>query len=227
MEKAQTVFDEYDISLSQKQMQDFHTYAEILIEWNKKMNLTAPQSIESIYQKHFIDSLMMDRVLTLQAQTMLDVGSGAGFPAVPLKIVHPELNVTIVDSTKKRIRFLEHLSTKMNMRLRLIHNRIEEHENKECFDIVTARAVASLDMLSELCIPYVRKGGYFIAYKGRHYQQEIDKARNALKTLGAKIDDIYHYSLDNTKRVILKIQKISSTPSRYPRKYSHIKKAPL
>ncbi len=227
MVEADKIFQEYNVKLSPKQLQNFQSYARILEEWNKKMNLTAPQSTESIYRKHFVDSLMMDRVMELNTQSLLDVGSGAGFPALPLKILHLGLRVTVVDSTKKRIRFLEHIAKELQLDMHAVHGRIEEHDQKEDFDIVTARAVASLNILCELCLPFVKVGGYFIAYKGKNFQKELDESAHALDLLGGKIKDIYRYSIDDTDRVLIMIEKTASTPYKYPRKFSQVKKTPL
>lgn len=215
------------INYNEEILNKFETYFNVLIEWNSKMNLTAITSKEDVYTKHFYDSLCLNKACTIDNQSILDVGSGAGFPSIPLKIVYPELKITIVDSLKKRITFLEHLTNELGIQVDLVHSRIEDYEKKEAFDIVTARAVASLNVLSEFCIPFVKLGGYFLPLKSKSFHEELQQSSQAFKTLGGKFIETIDYSYHDLERYIIKIEKINPTPKKYPRDYSKIKKQPL
>ena len=168
---------EIDITLSDRQLEQFAIYFKFLVEYNEVVNLTAITEEEEVYIKHFYDSILLSKVIDLsEVKTLCDVGAGAGFPSIPLKILYPELNVTIVDGLDKRIKFLTLLSEKLGLsNLNLVHGRAEEYakDHRESFDVVTARAVARFNVLNELCIPLVKIGGYFVSMKGKNADEEI------------------------------------------------------
>ncbi len=215
------------IELSDRQIDQFELYYKLLIEWNHKMNLTAIKEKDEVYEKHFYDSLCLTKAVTLENQHILDVGSGAGFPSIPLKIMFPQLEVTIVDSLKKRIDFLTILADKLDIKINLHHARIETFELKGIFDIVTARAVAPLNILSELCIPFVAINGLFIAMKSKSLESELSLSKNAIEALGGVVKDTVFYSYSGNERSLIVVKKQKQTDSRYPRKYNKIKKTPL
>jgi 16S rRNA (guanine527-N7)-methyltransferase len=165
--------------------------------------------------------------LDFESQTLLDVGSGAGFPSIPLKIIFPNLKITIIDALKKRITFLDHLTEELGVDVTLIHGRAEEFMRKHCYDIVTARAVANLNMLSELCIPFVRVGGQFLAMKGPRLTEEILDSKHAIEMLGGTIKSDIEYTIDDQERHILVVEKTTKSDKIYPRKFSKIKSNPL
>ena len=214
-----------------KQLEDsrFFQYYEELIKINKITNLTRITDIDSVYYKHFYDSIVLIKYLNLKNMSLLDVGSGAGFPSLPLKIVENSLKVTIVDSLNKRIKFLDSLTQILNLKnIKLIHGRAEEMDLKNYFDIVTSRAVAKLNILIELTLPFVKVGGYFIAYKSINYQEELNEAINGINTLGGSIEKVIEYEISKEeKRVLIFIKKIKKTDYRYPRIFGKIKKSPL
>lgn len=218
-----------NIELTDKQLKQFQLYADTLIEWNKKMNLTAIDDYEGIYMKHFYDCLVSSFNFDYHG-SLCDVGAGAGFPSIVLKIVFPELKVTIIEPLQKRCRFLTHLIEVLELRdVEIINGRAEDvaKQKRESFDLVTARAVANLVMLSELCIPLVKKDGYFIALKGNNGHNENDEAIFAINKLGCKLEkeEVVNYQ-DNT-RVNLFYKKVKSTPKQFPRMFAKIKKEPL
>ena len=223
------------IILNDLQIKQFRTYFTMLVEWNQKMNLTAITEEPSVYLKHFFDSISAAFYIDLTtAKTLCDVGAGAGFPSIPLKICFPELEVTIVDSLNKRITFLNHLAEALNLdKVHFVHARAEEFgQNKmyrEQFDIVTARAVARLSVLSELCVPLVKKDGQFIAMKAAQAEDELQDALGALKILGATLKETHVFNLpeEESERVIYQFDKIKNTPKKYPRKPGTPNKSPL
>ena len=226
-EQFNLLLEELKITLNSKQSKQFELYFEMLVSWNEKMNLTAITERDEVYQKHFFDSISFIRAHKPSNETLLDVGSGAGFPSIPLKILYPDLKVTIIDSLNKRITFLKALIEKLGIEAELIHGRAEELNRKNAFDIVTARAVANLQMLGELCIPFVKKDGYFVCMKGPKYIEEIDSSKNMLEKLNAKIDVIVNYKIGDSNRTIIKIVKHHVSKDKYPRKFSKIKSNPL
>lgn len=226
-EKFNKLLQTLDINISEEQLKQFDTYYKLLVEWNSKINLTAITDKEEVYLKHFYDSLCMIKAHKLDEQSILDVGSGAGFPSIPLKIIFPKLKVTIIDSLNKRIIFLIELTKALNIDVELIHGRAEELKRQNHYDIVTARAVAPLNILTELCLPYVKVNGYFLPLKSQNFTEEAQTINNALNILGGKIEKIIDYSYENNTRVIPKILKIQKTPLKYPRMFSKIKKSPL
>ncbi|ADC49642.1 16S rRNA methyltransferase GidB [Alkalihalophilus pseudofirmus OF4] len=226
---------ERGIDLSEKQLQQFERYFNILVEWNEKMNLTALTSEEDVYIKHFYDSISASFFYSFEAgQKIIDVGAGAGFPSIPLKILYPEIHVSIVDSLKKRIGFLEHLASELELDgVAFYHDRAETFgqnpAHREQYDIVTARAVARMSVLAELCLPLVKVGGEFIAMKGAGAEGELTDAKNALIQLGAKVKDDHTFKLpiEESERHIMIIEKQKATKKKYPRKPGTPNKQPL
>lgn len=223
--------EDLSINISEKQLNDLDTYYKMLIEYNTHTNLTRITEEKEVYLKHFYDSLTLVKAVNLNNQTLLDVGTGAGFPGLVLKIVFPNLKVVLLDSLNKRITFLNSVIEKLDLKnIKAVHDRAEEYakDNKERFDIVTSRAVANLNMLSELCLPFLKIGGYFIPMKA-DAKDELKNAQNAVKTLGGVIKDIINFQLPNDTgiRTLIKIEKVSKTSEKYPRKFAEIKKKPL
>lgn len=219
----------YGIILSEYQQKQFQQYADLLAEWNQKMNLTAITEENAIYEKHFLDSILPLSDVSVQGE-LCDIGAGAGFPSLPMKIIQPKLQVTIVEPLGKRITFLKHLCKELQLDVKLIHARAEDYvkEQREVFDVVTARAVANLPVLSELCIPFVKKKGLFLAMKGAEGYHEHEAARHAIKCLGCEFQDGYEHELsDGSRRINLVYRKCSNTPKQYPRAFAKIKKQPL
>lgn len=212
------------------QLNQLHKYFELLVEYNKVMNLTGITEEEDVYLKHFYDSITLVRTVDLNSvNSLCDIGTGAGFPGMVLKIMYPELNVTLVDSLNKRIEFLKIVIKELGLnKIEAIHARAEEYanNNREKFDVVTARAVASLNVLLEYSIPIVKVNGFFVAMKGKN---ESEDASNALKVLSSKIEVIDNFLLpiENSNRTLIKVKKEAKTASKYPRKFADIKKKPL
>lgn len=221
-----------NISLTEEVLNKLDIYANFLIEYNKHTNLTAITNIEDIYLKHFYDSLTIVKAIDLtKINNLIDVGTGAGFPGMVIKILFPNIEVTLLDSNNKKITFLQELSQKLQLtNINFYHGRAEEYskEYRESFDIVTARAVSNLTTLSELCLPLTKINGYFIPLKGSN-EEEITSSYNAINKLGGKVEEIIKFSLpyEDSKRNIIKIKKIKNTPSIYPRRYEKIIKYPL
>ncbi|MFD2923851.1 16S rRNA (guanine(527)-N(7))-methyltransferase RsmG [Halobacillus naozhouensis] len=223
------------IELSEKQQQQFQVYFHILVEWNDKMNLTAITDQEGVYLKHFYDSLTAafyhDFTKPLR---ICDVGAGAGFPSLPLKIVFPHLQVTIVDSLKKRITFLNHLAHELELNdVAFYHDRAENFGKnakfREGYDLVMARAVARMSVLSELCLPLATKGGHFMAMKGPNLKDEMDEAQVAIETVGGEVQRVHTFELpeEASERNIAIIEKRRKTPKKYPRKAGTPNKTPI
>ncbi len=220
------------VELTDKQLKDLDIYCEFLKEYNSHTNLTAITEDDQIYLKHFYDSLTFVKALKLdQNYSLIDIGTGAGFPGMVLKIVFPNLDVTLLDSNNKKITFLKELAQNLNINdLKFYLGRAEDYvqNNREQFDIVTARAVSNLPVLSELCLPLVKLNGYFIALKGSN-KDEIKEAEFAIKTLGGTIENTINFNLpiEESERNIIKIKKVKNTPQEYPRRYEKIIKKPL
>lgn len=223
--------EEKGIILTDKQIQQFQRYFELLVEWNEKMNLTAITDQEGVYLKHFYDSLTIAFDFEFTNQSIVDVGAGAGFPSVPLKIVYPDLKITIVDSLTKRITFLNHLFKELGLdNCSAISARAEEYakDHRECCDLVMARAVARLNILDELCLPLVKVGGYFLALKGLKAGEELSEAKKGIGILGGKVEETIDFTLTNDDhRSNIIIKKVKNTPNKYPRMFAKIKKQPL
>jgi len=223
------------IALSTGQQEQFDAYFRMLVEWNEKMNLTAITEEGQVYTKHFYDSVTPAFYFPFdQVQTTVDIGGGAGFPSIPLKICFPHLQMTIIDSLNKRITFLEHVANELGLTgVRLVHGRAEERGQepacRESFDLVIARAVARLNVLSEYCLPFAKVGGTFIAMKGADISPELNEAKKAIKTLGGKTRKVETFQLveDAGERNIVIIDKAEPTPKSYPRKAGTPAKKPL
>ncbi|MGO4995261.1 16S rRNA (guanine(527)-N(7))-methyltransferase RsmG [Jeotgalibaca porci] len=235
-EEFRTAVLEMGLALDEKQMAQYARYYELLVEWNEKINLTAITERDEVYLKHFYDSITLGlHTDVLEGEmTLCDVGAGAGFPSIPLKIAYPNLKVTIVDSLNKRINFLELLFKELGLEgVRCYHDRAETFgqnpDHRAAYDIVTARAVARMSVLSELCVPLVKKGGYFVAMKAASSQEELDDAKAAIATLGGKVEEDYAFELpkEEGERHIILIKKTKETPKKYPRKPGIPNKKPL
>ena len=226
---------EKGIVLTDTQVFQFKKYFELLVEWNEKMNLTAITDLEGVYLKHFYDSISASFYFDFtKVTTVCDVGAGAGFPSIPIKICFPHLHVTIVDSLNKRITFLNYLSEQLNLEnVHFVHARAEEFgqnvKYREQFDVVTARAVARLSVLSELCIPLAKKGGYFVALKAAAGPDELKDAKKAIATLGVELKEEFSFLLpvEESERTLYVFDKVKNTPKKYPRKPGVPNKTPI
>ena len=220
------------INISEKEIDLFYKYMNLLIEWNEKINLTAITDEKDIILKHFIDSLTINNYIK-EKNNILDIGTGAGFPGIPLKIINPESNFILVDSLNKRINFLEEVKDKLQLeKLDLIHSRAEDLAKdinyREMADIVVSRAVSNMRVLVEYMLPFVKVSGVCICMKGPNIKQELDEAKKAIEILGGKIEKIENINLDNNlERNIIIVRKIKNTPSKYPRKAGTPIKQPL
>ena len=221
-----------NIELNENQLLQLEKYYELLIKWNEKMNLTGITEKNQVYLKHFYDSITIIRIIDLKKEnTLCDLGTGAGFPGLVLKIVFPNLKITLVDSLNKRLEFLKEVIKELELKdIEVVHARAEEYalNNREKFDIVTARAVAHLSILLEYAIPMVKINKYFIAMKA-NINNELEESKNALKTLNAKLTEIIEFKLpiEESIRTLIKIEKANETSKKYPRKNSEIKKSRL
>lgn len=223
-------FNEYGLKLTENAYNRLKIYYEFLVEYNEKVNLTAITEPVDVLIKHFIDSILITKYVDIKENSsLIDVGTGAGFPSVPLKIYRGDLKITLLDSLNKRIIFLKQLCEKLKIEAEFIHGRAEDFSKlpdfREKFDYSCARAVANLSLLSELCIPFVKVGGSFISMKGPNESAELGK--NAIKILGGNVSRETIYNLEGDERKIIFIEKISQTPTKYPRNSSQIKKKPL
>lgn len=213
----------------------FIIYKELIQEWNEKINLTAITEDDQIIKKHFIDCIKSSRFSELgNATSIIDVGTGAGFPGIPLKIMYPEKKVVLLDSLNKRVNFLNQVIGKLSLNnIEALHGRAEEFSRKsdfrEKFDIAVSRAVANMTMLSELCVPYVKVGGYFVALKGPSVDVELNEAKNAIEKLGGKLQEIIKVDIEDTdlQHNLVVIKKIKNTPAVYPRNSGNMAKKPL
>lgn len=228
---------EFSIELSELQLHQFYQYFELLIEWNKVMNLTTITEVEDVVTKHFVDSLSLVKVLPdLKSEQVqiLDMGTGAGFPGIPLKIVFPELEITLLDSLNKRINFLNEVIEQLGLKkIKAVHGRAEDYgrdrEYREKYDYCVSRAVANLSTLSEYCMPYVKIGGAFIPYKSGKIEEELNQAKGAVKLLGGKIEEVITFMLPKTdvERSFVVVRKKEGTSKKYPRKAGLPGKEPL
>jgi 16S rRNA (guanine527-N7)-methyltransferase len=219
------------ITITEKQIQQFRLYYKTLVTWNQKMNLTAITDKEEVYLKHFYDSISIAFDFPFDNQSIVDVGAGAGFPSIPLKIIYPNIKVTIVDSLTKRITFLNHLFSVLEVsNCQAFSARAEEYAlaHRESYDIVTARAVAKLSILDELCLPLVKVNGHFLVLKGLKAKEELKEAKQGIIKLGGHIEKEVSFTLNKDHhRSNIIIKKVKATPKTYPRMFSKIKKQPL
>lgn len=226
---------EFQISLSDKQLEQFLQYYDLLVEWNSFMNLTAITEFEEVCIKHFIDSVSLCKAIDCtQSLSVIDIGTGAGFPGIPLKIAFPDLKITLLDSLGKRVKFLNEVIIQLGLEgIEAFHGRaedfIKEHQKREAYDLCVSRAVANLATLSEYCLPYVKCGGVFISYKSEKIQEESKTAEKAIQLLGGKIKNQTEFLLPGSDiyRNLFQIEKVKKTPSKYPRKAGLPSKEPL
>lgn len=242
-DKFINLLKEINIELSDEQINQFINYYEMLVETNKVMNLTAITEYDEVIVKHFIDSLSLINAVDIEllnngSLNIIDIGTGAGFPGIPLKIAFPNINITLLDSLGKRVDFLNNVIASLNLNdkgsVKAIHSRAEDYikENgiRESFDIAVSRAVSNLAVLSEYCIPYVKENGYFIPYKSNSTDDELSTSTNAISILGGETEDVISFVLPGTQdvyRTFIKIKKTHPTPNKYPRKAGLPVKKPL
>lgn len=232
-EKLAAYSGEYGVALTREQEERFDSYCRLLLEWNEKMNLTAIREPEGVLIKHFIDSLALLKYAELpQGAVVIDVGTGAGFPGIPLKIARPDLKLTLLDSLNKRLVFLQEVSQALGIEAKLIHSRAEEGGKlpglRQRFDVAVSRAVASLNLLAEYCLPFVKTGGVFLAAKGPEIEEELSQGEKAIRLLGGNVEKVERYALpDESRRTLVVIRKERPTPAQYPRHGSKIAKKPL
>jgi 16S rRNA (guanine527-N7)-methyltransferase len=239
MDKTQQRFVEqlasFDITLLDQQLEQFENYYSLLVEWNEKMNLTGITERDAVYEKHFYDSLTLAKVVRFQeVNSLADIGSGAGFPSIPLAIVYPHLKVTIVDALGKRIRFLEEVASQLGLsQASALHGRAEDvarlKAHRDQYDVVTARAVARLAVLNEFCLPFVKVGGMFVAMKGADLSEEIAESKYSADKLNGKLVRIEQMQLpsEGADRHLVMVSKSNPTPAMYPRKAGIPLKSPL
>lgn len=230
-ESGQRIFTENHLEYSKELHEKFEIYCDFLVEYNKNVNLTAITEPEEVWLKHFADSILLLNYIDIPKNaSLIDVGTGAGFPSVPIKLYRDDIQLTMLDSLNKRIIFLEKLCEKLGINAEAVHGRAEEYGKKEAFreqfDIATARAVAPMPVLSEYCMPFVKKGGIFAAMKGPN--EDAGNAENAVKILGGDGISVYDYLLGkDDRRKIFSVKKISQTPTKYPRNSGQIKNKAL
>ena len=235
MEKLKESFGKLNITLTEKQYQQFLDYYELLVEWNKVMNLTGITEFDEVVMKHFVDSLSLVYAIPVdKPYKLLDMGTGAGFPGIPLKIAFPEMEMVLLDSLNKRIKFLNEVINQLGLeKITAIHGRAEEfarkEEYREQFDLCVSRAVANLATLSEYCLPYVKKGGKFIPYKSGAIEEEMESSKKAVQVLGGKIKEVKTFELPDSdiSRSLVVIHKEKETPKKYPRSGGKPTKEPI
>lgn len=224
----------YSIELSDNQLEQFQIYYEMLIEKNKVMNLTTITEKKDVILKHFLDSIAILKDISLKRETILDIGTGAGFPGIPLKIVRPDCSITLMDSLNKRVDFLNEVIDALKLKnIKAVHGRAEDYarqrEYREQYDYVVSRAVANLATLSEYCLPFVKLSGYFISYKSGQVEEELIKAKSAIFLCGGKREKVNYFTLPDSEnsRSLVYIKKVKGTPKTYPRKAGTPAKNPL
>lgn len=235
VEKIKAAVENLGIVLDEKQCGQFMSYYELLIKWNEFMNLTAITDFDEVVIKHFADSLELVKVYDLgSSKKVMDLGTGAGFPGIPLKIVFPELNITLLDSLNKRIKFLNEVIEQLELQgIEAVHGRAEEYgKNKayrEQYDLCVSRAVANLATLSEYCLPYVKTDGFFIPYKSGKIEEELEESKQAIRILGGSVEKVEAFHLAGTgmERSLVVIKKVKHTPIQYPRNAGKPSKEPL
>lgn len=231
MEALRQGLSHFGLSFDEAVIEKFSLYEKLLLEWNEKMNLTAITAHDEILNKHFTDSFSFHSIIPHGAH-LVDVGTGAGFPGLPLKIVRPDLTVTLMDALQKRLTFLDTVTDALSLtNVETLHMRAEDAGHsplcREQYDVACARAVASLPVLCEYCMPLVKKGGLFLALKGPDGREEAKKSKNAIKILGGELMEIRDVCWQNMEHVVIVIQKTSQTPSKYPRKAGKPQKSPI
>ncbi|MHB9924670.1 16S rRNA (guanine(527)-N(7))-methyltransferase RsmG [Clostridium botulinum] len=231
----QSACNDVNLDFNDKKYNQFISYKNLIQEWNKKINLTAIVEDEEIIKKHFIDCIKIFKSSPIgEAKSLIDIGTGAGFPGIPIKILKEDIEITLLDSLQKRINFLNIVIRELQLKnIQCLHGRAEDYaqeiQHRQKYDIAVSRAVANLAVLSEFCIPFVEKGGYFIAMKGPSVEEEITAATKSIEILGGKIEDIMKIDIEDTdlKHNLVIIKKVRETGKRYPRKPGIIKKNPL
>lgn len=228
---------ELNLSLTEGQVQKFVRYYEILMEWNKKMNLTAIVEFEEVLKKHFIDSLSVLSLKEIHLEgrcSLADIGTGAGFPGIPLKILYEDMEVLLLDSLRKRTGFLNEVISELGLKsIQVVHGRAEEVSRdsayRESFDVVVSRAVADLPVLLEYCMPFVKQGGYFVAYKSLEIEDELARSGRAVDLLGGKVQECNRFFLPHSEigRTLISVRRVKPCPHQYPRNYGMMKKHPL
>ncbi|WP_409069086.1 16S rRNA (guanine(527)-N(7))-methyltransferase RsmG [Clostridium sp. FAM 1755] len=231
----QSSCNDVNLDFNDKKYNQFISYKNLIQEWNKKINLTAIVKDEEIIKKHFIDCIKIFKASPIgEAKSLIDIGTGAGFPGIPIKILREDIKITLLDSLQKRINFLNIVIGDLKLKdIQCLHGRAEDYaqevEHRQNYDVAVSRAVANLAVLSEFCIPFVKKGGYFVAMKGPSVEEEITVATKSIEVLGGKIEDIIKIDIEDTdlKHNLVIIKKLKETEKKYPRKPGIIKKNPL
>lgn len=232
-ELLKTEAAKFGVNLDEKALERFDIYAKLLVEWNEKINLTAITDPEGIVMKHFVDSLSLFSAIEIpEGAKSIDVGTGAGFPGLAMLIARPDLKITLLDSTNKKLNVIRDILQNLDLECEVLHTRAEEagqnNAYREQYDFATARAVSNLRDLSEYCLPFVKKGGTFISMKSAKAEEEIAEGRKAIKILGGNIKEKKTFEIDEAgERTIILIEKISTTPAKYPRPSAKIAKNPL
>lgn len=233
IEKILTETEKFGITLTEKQITNLNTYANLLVSWNEKMNLTAITEPEEVVWKHFYDCMLFFKYVNVPRNAkIIDVGTGAGFPGMVLKIVREDIELTLLDGLNKRLVFLKEVLDSLGLSANVVHLRAEEGgkkvELREQYDFAVARAVANMNLLSEYCLPYVKKGGSFVALKGPTGNEEANNAKKAISILGGEISEVIDFSYEKLGgRSIVKVEKKTDTPPKYPRPSAKISKQPL